>query len=276
MTSILGPRNFGDIIGEAFRIYGRNFLKLLAIVAIVEVILVVLGTILNFSLWQPIYMYIMSGGNIEFLAPFIGTFIVMGIILLVSYIVAYPLMTGALVHAVSEQYLRQTLSIGQAYGFAWRRLLAMIGAGILAFLAVAGIIAICISVATFSWVGWICIVIGIVAAVYLMIGWIFLWQAALLEGLGPIAALSRSWALVKGNWWRVFGIMLVVGLIAGAISAILGIIPVVGGIIGSILSIPIAITSATLLYYDLRVRKEGYSLEALAEELHIKINGDVA
>ena len=49
-----------------------------------------------------------------------------------------------------------------------------------------------------------------------------------------------------------------------------------GEIIGSILVAPIVITSATLLYYDLRVRKEGYSLEALAEELHIKINSDVA
>jgi len=276
MTSILGPRNFGDIIGETFRIYGRNFLKLLAIVAIVEVILVVLGTILDFSLWQPIYMYIMSGGNIEFLAPFIGTFIVMGIILLVSYIVAYPLMTGALIHAVSEQYLRQAISIGQAYRFAWRRFGAMLGAWILAFLAVAAIIAICISVVTFSWVGWICIVVGSVAAIYLMVGWIFLCQAALLEGLGPIAALSRSWALVKGDWWRVFGIVLVLVLIAVAIGAILGLIPVVGETIGNILVAPIAMTSGTLLYYDLRVRKEGYSLEALAEELHIKINSGVA
>ena len=265
MTGILGPRNFGDILGETFRIYGRNFLKLLAIAAIGEVILVVVG-IFTFIAWvqQPI-----TGGDIESL-------IINGVIFLVAVTVVYPLMTGALIHAVSEQYFRQTISIGQAYRFAWRRFGAMIGAWILAFLAVAGIIAICISVATFSWVGWICIVVGSVAAIYLMVGWIFLWQAALLEGLGPIAALSRSWALVKGNWWRVFGIMLVLVLIAVAINAILGLIPVVGEIIGSILVAPIVITSATLLYYDLRVRKEGYSLEALAEELHIKINSDVA
>jgi hypothetical protein len=234
-------------------------------VAIGEEILVVVG-IFTFIAWvqQPI-----TGGDIESL-------IINGVIFLVAVTVVYPLMTGALIHAVSEQYFRQTISIGQAYRFAWRRFGAMIGAWILAFLAVAGIIAICISVATFSWVGWICIVVGSVAAIYLMVGWIFLWQAALLEGLGPIAALSRSWALVKGIWWRVFGIMLVLVLIAVAINAILGLIPVVGEIIGSILVAPIVITSATLLYYDLRVRKEGYSLEALAEELHIKISSDVA
>jgi len=265
MTSILGPRKFGDILGETFRIYGRNFLKLLAIVAIVEVILVVVGIFAGiFSLQQPI-----AGGDIESL-------IISVVIFLVAVIVAYPLMAGALIHAVSEQYLRQKISIGQAYRFAWRRFGAILGAWILAFLAVAGIIAICISVVIFSWVGWICVVVGSVAAIYLMVGWIFLCQAALLEGLGPIAALSRSWALVKGNWWRVFGIMLVVSLIAVAIGAILGLIPVVGETIGNILVAPITMTSATLLYYDLRVRKEGYSLEALAEELHIKINSDVA
>jgi len=265
MTSILGPRNFGDILGETFRIYGRNFLKLLAIVAIVEVILVVVGIFAGiFSLQQPI-----TGGDIESLIISVGIF-------LVAVIVAYPLMAGAVIHAVSEQYLRQTISIGQAYRFAWRRFGAMLGAWILAFLAVAGIIAICISVVIFSWVGWICIVVGSVAAIYLMVGWIFLCQAALLEGLGPIAALSRSWALVKGNWWRVFGIVLVLVLIAVAIGAILGLIPVVGETIGNILVAPITMTSGTLLYYDLRVRKEGYSLEALAEELHIKINSDVA
>jgi len=265
MTSILGPRNFGDILGETFRIYGRNFLKLLAIVAIVEVILVVVGIFAGiFSLQQPI-----TGGDIESLIISVGIF-------LVAVIVAYPLMAGAVIHAVSEQYLRQTISIGQAYRFAWRRFGAMLGAWILAFLAVAGIIAICISVVIFSWVGWICIVVGSVAAIYLMVGWIFLCQAALLEGLGPIAALSRSWALVKGDWWRVFGIVLVLVLIAVAIGAILGLIPVVGETIGNILVAPIAMTSGTLLYYDLRVRKEGYSLEALAEELHIKINSGVA
>lgn len=72
------------------------------------------------------------------------------------------------------------------------------------------------------------------------------------------------------------GIMFVVGIIVWVISFVLGFIPIVGDIIGSILPTPVAIVGATLLYYDLRVRKEGYSLEALAEELHIKINSGAA
>ncbi|TEU17056.1 MAG: hypothetical protein E3I25_03855, partial [Dehalococcoidia bacterium] len=264
MSTKLNPRNIGDILGDTFRIYGRNFWKLLAIAAIVLGVLGVIQIIAGPGLLP----LIMTGLAIEALT---GWIIAGLIILVVAYILGGILMGGALIHAVSEQYLRQRISIGQAYGFAWARLWDMIGAGILAFLAIGGIIAVSVFVAIFSWVGWILVVVGSCACIYLMIRWIFILPAALLEGLGPTAALSRSSGLVKKNWWRVLGIMLVVALISGAISAILGMIPMVGAIIGSILATPIYTIANTLLYYDLRVRKEEYSLEALASELHIEI-----
>ena len=261
MASILEPRDLGDILGETFRIYGRNFLRLIAIVAIVEGILGILGVVLVSVFALPAIMGIMAVETIESLAPLVPTIIMIGIILVVVYIVAYPLMEGALIHAVSEQSLRRTISIGRAYRFAWRRLGAMIGAMILAGLAILGM-----SIT----------IVGIPFAIYFGIRWIFIWQAALLEGVGARAALSRSSDVVRGDWWRVVGIIFVVGIIVGVISAILGIIPIVGSIIGSILSTPIFIAAATLLYYDLRVRKEGYNLEALAEEVNIKLSSDVA
>ena len=268
MSTTLSPSNIGDILGDTFRIYGRNFWKLLAIAAIVLGVLGVIGIIAPLGLLS----LAVTGGAIEALTGWIIAGLIM---LVVAYILGGILMGGALIHAVSEQYLRQRISIGQAYRFAWRRLGAMIGAGILAFLAIGGIIAVSVFVATFSWVGWILVVVGSCASIYLMIRWTFILPAALLEGLGPTAALSRSSGLVKKNWWRVLGIMLVVALISGAISAILGMIPTVGAIIGSILVTPIYAIANTLLYYDLRVRKEEYSLEALASELHIKIDSDV-
>jgi hypothetical protein len=271
MSTTLNPRNIGDILGDTFRIYGRNFWKLLAIAAIVLGVMGVIQIIADLGLPS----LVMTGAPIEALT---GWIIAGLIILAVAYILGGILMGGALIHAVSEQYLRQTISIGQAYRFAWARLGAMIGAGVLAFLAIGGIgfiIAVSVLVAIFSPVGWILVVVGSCASIYLMIRWIFIFPAVLLEGLGPIAALSRSSGLVKNNWWRVLGITLVVALISVAIGTILGMIPVVGAIIGSILVTPIYIIANTLLYYDLRVRKEEYNLEALASELHIKIDSDV-
>lgn len=253
-TSILEPRDLGGILGETFRIYRRNFLRLIAIVAIVQGILGILGVVLVSVFVLPV---VMTEGGIESVAPFV----VAMIILVVVSIVAYALMEGALIHAISEQNLRQTVSIGRAYRFAWGRLGAMIGAEILAGLAILGM-----SIT----------IVGIPFAIYFGVRWAFIWQAALLEGAGPRAALSRSSDVVGGDWWRVVGITFVVGIIAGAISVILGIIPIVGSIVGSILATSIAIAAATLLYYDLRVRKEGYSVETLAQELDIQVGSDAA
>ncbi len=41
----------------------------------------------------------------------------------------------------------------------------------------------------------------------------------------------------------------------------------VGGLIGNIVTTPILAISETLLYFDLRVRKQGYTFENLAGEL---------
>ena len=266
MPGTLGPRNFGDILGDTFRIYGRNFLRLLAIVAIVEVILGVVAYFLPTPM------------GLEDMPQLIPQLIIVSIILLVLQIVAYPWMQGALIHAVSEQNIRRPVGIGRAYRFAWRRLGSLIVASILVALAIGVLVALAILVALISSlagpVTLILLLVFIPAAVYLAVRWTFFLQAALLEHLGPVAALSRSWDLVKGNWWRVFGIMLVAIIIAAGVSFVLRMIPMlattpVGSILGAILTIPIVVTASTLLYYDLRVRKEGYNLDTLAGELGI-------
>lgn len=268
MSTTLNQRNIGDIIGDTFRIYGRNFWKILAITAIVLGVLGVIGALAGFDLLNLAMATWWTGAST-------GWLIVGPIILVVANVVGSMLMVGALIHAVSEQYLRQSISTGQAYSFAWRRLGAMIGAGILAFLAIGGIMAVSAFLAAFSWVSWVLVVVCACATIYLGISWIFIFPAALLEGLSPIAALSRSYGLVKNSWWRILGITLVVVLISAVISVILGLIPVVGFIIASILVAPIYTIANTLLYYDLRVRKEEYSLEVIASELHIGIDSHV-
>lgn len=253
MTNVLKPRKLGGIITETFRIYRRNFWRLILIVAIVEVFL----GLLSFDVWTrvlstfPTFPVPQEYLSLFKLNRMIGT-----ILPLLAYSIAVlPLMGGALIHAVSEQYLPQPIGIRRAYRFAWSTVGAMIVATILAGLAILGM-----SIT----------IIGIPIAIYFGVRWAFILQVASLEGLSPRAALSRSSALVKGTWWRVLGIMLVVGIIAGVIGAILQLIPIVGVIIGGILTTPISVIGITLLYYDLRVRKEGYNLKTLSKELHVK------
>ena len=259
MKSTLEPRNIVGILGETFKIYGRNFLGLMVIVVIPLTVLYVLDYVLMTPVINTATMEITS----------IPLFIVMMLILLL----VYALMGGALIHAVSEQSLGRTIAVGWAYRFAWRRLGAMIGAQFLAFLVILGVSIPAIVIAFFL----IPVTFGFsfllmaIPTIYFGVRWAFIVQAALLEGVDARAALSRSSDLVKENWWRVLSIMLVVGIIAGGIGFILeltvGRIPYAGSVIAGILPTPIAVIAATLLYYDLRVRKQGYNLETIAGEL---------
>jgi len=250
MSNTLESRDLGGIIGETFGIYGRNFLRLIAIVAPVSVILGILGTLAG-VLMLATTMTMAAGGGVASTGPLL---ILIMIVIVLASIVGYALMQGAVAHAISEHSLGRKVSIGRAYSRAFKRLAAMIGAELLAGLAIFGM---CITV------------IGIPFAIYFGVRWYFIWQAAVVEGVGPRAALSSSSDLVSGNWGRVFGIMFVVGLISGAISLIVGFIPIVGQTIAGILVAPILLIASTLLYFDLRVRQEGYNVETMARELGI-------
>lgn len=269
MTSILGPRKLGGILRETFKIYRRNFWRLFVIAAIVQV---ALGVLL-FAAWTRAPMPPGEIGieDLGQLTEYLTLFIPIGIILFVFYIAVGPLGAGALIHAISEQYLRQTITIGQAYHFAWGRRGALIGATLLAGLAIVGMFVIPrLVVIVCGPLGIILVFIGIWAAIYFMVRWLFILPVALLEGFGPRTVLSRSSNLVRGSWWRVFGIALVVGIIVAVVTAVLQTIPVVGTTLGGILSAPIGAITLTLLYFDLRVKKEGYSLETLSKELGIR------
>jgi hypothetical protein len=98
-----------------------------------------------------------------------------------------------------------------------------------------------------------------------------------LEDERPVRALARSWRLVRGSFWRVFGITLLAGIIvavAGGIlqlpftlfGAVLGsgtggiVILVVGAIAAGTVTRPITAGVTVLLYVDMRMRKEGLDL----------------
>jgi hypothetical protein len=282
MSNIFSQMNLGDILDDTFHIYKSNFWRLLAITAIGLIgllILAVVASINGFHLALHISWSSLGGWSVSTIAEWFGgltgSMAVLLIILGVASIVGGILMVGALTHAVSQQWFRQEISIGRAYSFAWRRLGAMVGAAVLVGLPIGGLIAISRLAANLPRVGWILVVVCACASIYLIIRWIFALPAALLEGLGPVAALSRSHRLVKNNWWRVLGITLVVALISGLAAFILGgvaqLLQVVGvGLIVAIILLPsIYGTANTLLYYGSRARKEEYGTETLASELHI-------
>jgi hypothetical protein len=110
----------------------------------------------------------------------------------------------------------------------------------------------------------------------------------LIENLRGTRALGRSYRLVKGRWWRTAGVLLVatilLGFVAGVIQGVLVTIALTGSgsvlvavtvvslaaAISSVLTQPFHAAVVTVLYYDLRVRREGYDIALLAEQLGIE------
>ncbi|WP_284574167.1 hypothetical protein [Streptomyces sp. 2P-4] len=123
--------------------------------------------------------------------------------------------------------------------------------------------------------------------------------AVVMEDAGPVAALRRSTALVRGDWWRVFGITLVGALLAGAIGyaiqlpfnligsfvivpaialaedgvsaagaitvlVVAVLVTLAGGIAGQLFQIGFMQLVAGLLYTDQRIRREGLAEALLA------------
>lgn len=137
-------------------------------------------------------------------------------------------------------------------------------------------------------------------ALYFLIRWLFYGMSVLLEGTTARTALRRSTELVKGSWWRIFGITTAMYLLVGMIEVILlgvcvspvlltGLIEQafslemisrllspspsqVGWLVYVILqfmhrsvhaltTLPLLSIGFTLLYFDMRIRKEGFDLQ---------------
>lgn len=109
--------------------------------------------------------------------------------------------------------------------------------------------------------------------------------ALIVEDLGPLGAVDRSWKLVSGRWWATFGAGAIVVILVSIIGAILqglllapmlggadselvgGVLSGLGEIVANVFTLPLQAAVITVLYFDLRVRKEGLDLHMLAEQI---------
>jgi hypothetical protein len=129
--------------------------------------------------------------------------------------------------------------------------------------------------------------IGVVALVglALLVRILFTSQVIMVEGAGPWQSLVRSWRLTQGSFWRIVGYMLLIALLMYLLAALpMFVLSFAMSIIGldqrvqliittctstviSVIVTPFSVIAYTLLYFDLRVRREGFDLEQQANAL---------
>jgi hypothetical protein len=205
-----------------------------------------------------------------------------GLLGLLIFLIILPLSIGALYQAAVDAANGRPITVASELTATLERYWPLYGF----FLLLLGMLVVwAIALA----IGFVLIVIPGLAVfcvgVWLAIRWVLTVPAMMAENIGPIKGFQRSWALVSGMWWRTFGILLLAGIAYYLITvALLGVFTVITAVVPglsddlrsglataatnltSALIAPVFPILLTLLYFDLRVRKEGLDLDQLARQ----------
>ncbi len=189
---------------------------------------------------------------------------------------------GVLIVAISNGYLDGIVDLAMAFTTAARRLPGIVGASIwrgvviMGPLVIVAMLAGALAAMHAVWPMFLLVPAAMAFASVAFIATFATLPALLLEQLGPRAALNRSWRLTKlyrthAFWTLLLSYMLY--LVLYTIASVLGMtafnvaIAAVFGTVIVVLVYPFLAVVQTLLYYDLRVRKEGFDLEVMSRQL---------
>ncbi len=257
----------GDVLDGAFKLYKANAKVLILITA---------AFVVPVQLLSAFFQRNMLGGE-GFLTVFndpslaeessqtLGSDL-SWVITLVATVFVLPFVAGAVSRVVAASYLGDELDARTALRATGRRWWALTAAWILVHvLEVLG--------------GLACILPGLL----LMALFMAVAPAIVVEELGPIQGMRRSARLLKPRIWPVLGIALVSGLLASVLGSALGFVPqtaallvglrwgwvllAAGGILTGVVTTPFVAIVATLVYFDARIRNEGFDLQVMARDL---------
>jgi hypothetical protein len=274
-----------ELLDELFRLYRRHFALIIGVALLVALPGLVWQLLTgSYKLTAASYANLFStpagGGPPTFsgqqFSSLSGTYALAGL----GGLILLPFSVGAVYRAVTDVALGRPATVAVVLRETLNRYFPLLGLiGLVFVFFIVWIIALVIG-------GRLLVLPGIAvfcAGVYLGVRWTLAVAAMMAEDLGPIRGLRRSWNLVRGQWWRTFGILLLViimqsvigyalgflfGLIAVAVTSgdvQLAVVAVGSTILGALVS-PITTIAVVLLYFDLRVRKEGLDLDQLAQQ----------
>lgn len=274
----LHPMELGEILDGALTIFRRH-LGLFVKVGIA-------------ALWLPVALTIyiqLAGGTEQHLVLFFVVQAIAGL--------AGLFLTAAAIRVISDSYmgrppeLREALSLGMAK--IWPLFLVGLGKGIITVLlfAAIGIVAAVAAPAMASGGNGVAVIFVLIAVLsgcwfiaFVLCGYAVTTPVVVLENLNSsFDAFGRSWDLTRGFKRKIFGIAVISFLIVYLPIIVIGGLggffrltsPVIGQAIEvfsaalPILVYPLFSCILTLMYYDLRVRREAFDLQILGQQLGI-------
>ncbi len=229
----------------------------------------------------------------------------------IGQLVSGILLAGFLAQVVGQAVLGRRVGLGETWSATKGRLLPMLGAVLItvgvstvaAAVLIGGPVALLVYGATASdgaviGTGVVLLLLGLLALVLLLVyvgtKWALATPAIVLERLGAVGGLRRSWRLVeeptRGGFWRLFGIRLLTSIIVGVaasvialpISFVVGLVLAatmgdggttgdlfatqalasgIAGLVTGALTTPFTAGVDALLYVDTRIRREGLDVQ---------------
>jgi hypothetical protein len=251
------PRGVGEILVHAFKLYRLHWQNLVAIVAVVVVPVTIVQVLVTDLVIGDTLTESGFRGGVEVVEADLPAILLGGLTALVITVLTWAVLTGAITRAAAGTFLGRDLQMDESYRYGLAHLGSIILVGLLEGLAVLA--------------GFILLVIpGIIVLTRL---WVSI-PALVIEDRRGREALKRSWNLVKGFSWPVFGTILVAGILTALFSSLLT-LPfgdntlgrIAGQSLATVITTPYSILVGILIYLNLRIRKEQYGEADLERDL---------
>ena len=290
----------GDVIDRVFALYRARALGLFVLGEVlfigVVVAWIILGVVFAVTMRDAFVRLGREGANPAALATspalldLFGPFLLIGIIGWLVTLLVGAVLTGAVVDAASAAHLGKERSIASSLVVGFHASLRIFFTGLLATIAVTLVGVVFQLISTPIENALLLFLISLVYFFAIFFGELLVTSisngdipvVATVEGHGPISSLRRSWQLAGGFRWRIVGLFLllmviflvllflvlfVIGIVA-ATNQSAGVIAAFIALFAAIpLWMPLFFGTMTVLYYDLRVRKEGLDLQLAAEAM---------
>lgn len=299
----LRPLGLGELLDGAFQACRKNAAATFGIALLIQAVISVLALFVTRGILSPELLGGDFSTDAELSEELIFPTLTSTTLLTVAAVVGVLLLQGVLVLPVARSILNLKTGFAQTWKLSSRSLLPLAGLGVLlTALVLAGLVAfaflLVLIVDVLGAAGIPVVILGVLAliAVFLWLGVkLALAPAALvLERVGIFASLRRSWQLTRRNFWRSLGILALTALLVGIVSSVITtpvtlLISFVGafgsggepgpGTTAALLAVNVAVTAffsaigyafqaavTSLLYVDLRIRREGFDLELMKQQ----------
>lgn len=250
-----------EIIDAAFDVYEEHLVKMIKIVAPLVVPAYVLQAVI-LSLVAPEYRSFDSYASFEEFFQDQGAFVVTQVLTGIAVIVLVMVANAGCIRLVSDAFDGRELEAGAARDAGGESIGALLVASFLGGLL--------------TLVGFMFLILP---GIYLAGAMLLIVPAVMVERLSGYRAVRRSVALIRGNWWRAIAPFLIVSIAVGVAAAVVSIpalfvdpntpvafaLGATGSIVVGLFLYPMSAIVATIIFYDLRLRKEGPADLAIAQ-----------